>query len=80
MTDWEAHKRNVAGRLARLEDFATNGPYSQVWKMLMEQELTGGGEHAEAMAELRKIRGKLAKRAAHQARKERRKKRKQVRR
>jgi hypothetical protein len=61
LMDREAEERNQAGRLARLEDFANNGPYSQVWHMLMEQGLTGGGEHAEAMAELRKIRARRAK-------------------
>jgi hypothetical protein len=43
-----------------------------------EEGLTGGGEHAEAMAELRKIKAKLAKRAAQETRRERRKKRKQA--
>jgi hypothetical protein len=80
MKDREADKRNVAGRLARLEDFKNNGPYSQVWHMVMEEGLTGGGEHAKARAELLKIKAKIAKRAAQQARKERRKKRKQARR
>ena len=80
MTDKGAEQRNDAGRLARMEDFAENGPYSQVWHMLMEEGLTGGGEHAQAMAELRRIRAKLAKRAAQEDRKERRKRRKQARR
>jgi hypothetical protein len=80
MREAEAQKRNLAARQARLEDFAENGPYSQVWHMLMEEGLTGDGEHAEAMAELRRIKAKLAKRAAQQARKERRDKRKQARR
>jgi hypothetical protein len=80
MKDREAHKRNVAGRLARLEDFAAAGPYSQVWQMLMKEGLVGGGEYRAAKAELLKIRAKLAKRASQQARKERRKKRKKTRR
>jgi hypothetical protein len=80
MKDREAHKRNVAGRLARLEDFAKNGPYSQVWHMLVKEGLLGGGEYAAAKAELRKIKAKIAKRAAQQDRKERRKKRKKDRR
>jgi hypothetical protein len=76
----EAEKRNQAGRQARLEDFANNGPYSQVWQMLMKAGLTGGGEHAEAMKELGRIEARIAKRAANQDRKERRKKRKRSRR
>ena len=48
--------------------------------MLMAQGLTGGGEHSEAMAELLKIKARIAKRAAQEARKERRKKRKKFRR
>jgi hypothetical protein len=80
MKDTVAEKRNDAGRLARMEDFAANGPYSQVWQMLMEAGLTGGGEHAEAMAELRKIKAKLARPAAQDARKERRRNWKQARR
>jgi hypothetical protein len=80
MKDAVAQKRNQAGRQARFEDFATDGPYSQVWRMLVEAGLKGGGEHAEALIELRVIEKKLAKRAANQARKERRKKRKRSRR
>jgi hypothetical protein len=80
MTEAEAKKRGQAGQQARLEDFAENGPYSQVWHMLMEAGLTGGGEHDVAMIELRRIKAKMAKRADHQARKERRKKRKRSRR
>lgn len=71
-----AERRNEVGRLARLEDFQNNGPYSQVWHMLMAEGLTGGGEHATAMKELRRIEAKFAKRAENQARKERRKERK----
>lgn len=80
LKDREARERNEAGRLARLEDFANDGPYSQVWHTLMEEGLTGGGEHAEAMAELQKIKARLAKREANEARKDRRKKRKRNRR
>lgn len=76
MTDDAAKRRNEAGRLARLEDFAANGPYSQIWHMLVEAGLTGGGEHAAAAQELRRITATLAKRAANVARKERRKERK----
>jgi hypothetical protein len=79
MKDQEARRRSDAGRLARMEDFSANGAYSQVWRMLIEEGLTGGGEHAEAMAELRKIKAKLAKRAAQETRRVRRKKRKQAR-
>ena len=39
----------------------------RVWHMLMAEGLTGGGEHAEAMAELRRIKAKLARRAENQA-------------
>jgi hypothetical protein len=63
-----------------MEDFAADGLYSQVWHMLMKEGLTGGGEHAEAMVELRRIRAKLDRRAAQSARKEQRKKRKKARR
>jgi hypothetical protein len=80
MKDREAHERNVAGRLARLEDFAANGPYSQVWHVLVREGLVGGGEYAAAEARLLKVKAKIAKRAAQRARKERRKKRKQARR
>jgi hypothetical protein len=80
MKDGEALKRNEAARLARLEDFANNGPYSQVWHMLMQEGLVGGGEYEAATAELVKIKAKIAKRAAQQRRKERRKKRKEARR
>ena len=80
MKDREAVKRNVAGRLARQEDFAINGPYSQVWHMLMDEGLTGGGEYAEARSEFLKIKAKLAKRATQKAKKERRKKLKRSRR
>ena len=79
MKDKVAEKRNEAGRLARMEDFAAYGPYSQVWNMLMKEGLTGGGEHAEALAELKRIKAKLARRADQEARKKRRKKRKQAR-
>src|SRR5262249_13682582 len=72
----EVHKGNAAGRLARLEDFAKNGPYSQVWHMLVKEGLLGGGECAAAKAEFWKIKAKIAKRAAQRDRKERRKKRK----
>ncbi len=80
MKDRDADRRNDAGRLARLDDFDANGLYSQVWRMLKEADLTGGGEHAEAMAELRRIEKKMARRAENKARKERRNKRKQARR
>lgn len=79
MKDSEAGRRNEAGRLARMEDFAAGGPYSQVWHMLMKEGLTGGGEHAQAMVELRRIRAKLDRRAAQAVRRERRKKRKKAR-
>ncbi len=80
MKDRVAEARNDAGRQARCEDFDANGPYSQVWHMLMAEGLIGGGEHPEARAELQKIKKKMAKRAENLARKERRKKRKQARR
>ena len=76
MSESEAGKRNVAGRLARLRDFDDAGPYSQVWNMLMEAGLVGGGEHAQAMLELDKLQAKRARRAAQKARKARRKERK----
>jgi hypothetical protein len=79
MKDGEAKKRIAAGRHARLEGFAKNGPYSQVWHMLVQEGLLGGGEYAAANAELLRIKAKLAKRAAQQARRERREKRKKVR-
>jgi hypothetical protein len=80
MKDRVAHKRTAAGRLARLEDFAKNGPYSQVWHMLVKEGLLGGGEYAAAKAELLKIKAKIAKRAAQQAPRARREKRKKARR
>jgi len=79
MKDAQAERRNHAGRQARLDDFAANGPYAQVWHMLMEAGLTGGGEYAKAGRELRRIEARLAKRTEQQARKERRKQRKRSR-
>lgn len=76
MKEKVVEKRNYAGRLARMEDFDNNGPYSRIWRMLMAEGLTGGGEHEAAMRELRRIEAKLAKRAENQARKDRRKERK----
>jgi hypothetical protein len=76
----EARKRNEAGRQARLADFGASGPYSQVWETLVGEGLTGGGEYAVAMAELRRIEKRDAKRLEQLARKERRKKRKRSRR
>jgi hypothetical protein len=76
MSDYEAGKRNLAGRLARLRGFDDSGPYSQVWNMLMEAGLVGGGEYGRAMLELEKLQAKRARRAAQKARKARRKERK----
>jgi hypothetical protein len=80
MNDDQALERNMPARLARQEDFANNGPYSQVWHMLMQEGLVGGGEYAAAKVEMLKVKAKIAKRAEWQARKERRKKRKKARR